>query len=336
LRFLLTTDPGIEDLVVDEVGELQPDASAATEPYGHPGEVRVENASEDRLLRLGTVHHVVEIRAEAEASTLEQVRQVVSAMPFDELTTARSFRVTSACRCGQTLSRMDVQGAAGAVLQKRYGTKVDLEGFEINVRVDLYGKIVVGGIQRTRGSLGNRVRRGKSLRSSLRPTIATAMLRLAGAHRGAGRLTDPMCGAAVIPVEAARINPALELSASDLDAATVEIARGTLLNHGLEIPAHLLDARALGQAHAEHFDYIVTDPPYGLRQAKRARLTALYRDLLTSFAQALRPTGRVVIIVVKHRVFLAALERTALRIVHERTVTAGSIRPRIFVLERLP
>jgi putative N6-adenine-specific DNA methylase/tRNA (guanine6-N2)-methyltransferase len=211
---------------------------------------------------------------------------------------------------------------------------VDLEGFEVNVRADLYGTRLVAGIQRTRDSLGNRVRRGKALRSSLRPTVAAAMLRLAGAHRGPGRLADPLCGAAVIPVEAARVNPELEIEASDWDAPTVEVARATLRNHGLEIPVRVLDARALGASCGTPFDYIVTDPPYGMRQAKRARLTAFYRELLESFTGALAPAGRIVVIVVKHRVFEAALERTGLRVAHRRPVVCGSIRPRIFVLER--
>jgi putative N6-adenine-specific DNA methylase/tRNA (guanine6-N2)-methyltransferase len=332
--FLLTTDSGIEDIVAEELCERQPGASVSLEPYGCPGEVRVEGAPVDDLFRLGTIHHVIEIRAEAEATTLDDVREALSGVALDELSTAASFRVTSACRGEPTLSRMDVQGAAGAVLKNRYGTKVDLEGFEINVRVDLYGRRLVAGIQRTRTSLGNRIRRGKALRSSLRPTLAVAMLRLAGAHVGPGRLTDPMCGAAVIPVEALRINPALEVSASDWDAATVETAKGTLRNHGLEIPVQLLDARTLGDGHSGHFDTIVTDPPYGLRQAKRARLTAFYRELLVSFEKALRPAGKIAIVIVKHRVFLAALARTGLRVVHQRTVAAGSVHLRLFVLER--
>jgi len=334
MRFLLTTDPGLEDLVVEEWRELSPGAEARIEPYGHPGEVRVEADAADALLRLGTIHHVTELRAETEASTLEDVRRAVREMEFDELASAASFRVTSTCRGETTLAHRDVQGAAGAVLQKRHGTPVDLKGFAVEVCVDLYGRTLVAGLRLTRDSLGNRVRRGKSLRSSLKPTIATAMLRLAGAHRGAGRLIDPMCGAAVIPVEAARGNPALEVSGSDWDAETVEIARGTLRNHGLEIPVGTLDARTLGDRHEAWFDYIVTDPPHGLRQAKRTHTSALYRSLLDSFARALRPGGRLVLVVVKHRAFRAAVERGDLRILHERTVHSGGVHFRIFVLAR--
>lgn len=331
--FLLTTDAGLEDLTADEVRELHPGALISQRPYGRPGQIRVVNASPLDLSRLGTVHHVIEIRGEAQARTLDDVRGTIEGLAFDELSGAASFRVSSVCDGEEQLERIAVQGAAGAVLVRRYGTKVDLQRFAVQVRADLYGRHLVAGLQLTRDSLGNRVRRGRVLRSSLRPTIAAAMLRLAGAHRGGGRLIDPMCGAGVIPVEAARLDPALEVSASDWDPQTVETARRTMRNHGLEIEVRLLDARHLGDAHHEPFDYIVTDPPYGLRQAKRTRLAPLYRSLLESFAGVLAPSGRIVLIAVKHRTFRAALDGTGLRVVAERVVDAGAIRPTIFTLE---
>ncbi len=223
---------------------------------------------------------------------------------------------------------------AGAVLHQRYGTPVDLEGFEVNVRVDLHGAQLVVGIQRTRASLGNRVRRGKALRSSLKPTLAAAMVRLAGAHRGPGRLIDPMCGAGVIPVEAASVNPSLQVEAADWDPPTVEVARGTFANHELALDARVADARRLGHDRPECFDYIVTDPPYGMRQGRRAAIGTLYRELLGSFARALRPNGRLVLVVVKHRTLRAALDPARLRVVRECRTRAGDVPFAIFVLSR--
>jgi putative N6-adenine-specific DNA methylase/tRNA (guanine6-N2)-methyltransferase len=332
MRFLLTTDPGLEDVVVDELREHSPEVEATASTGACRGQVRVVTDDSRMLFRLGTVHHVLELRCEDRARTLDDVRQLIREAPFDELADASSFRVTSVRQGDHEFGRIDLQRAAGAVLVERFGTKVDLEGFEIDVRVDLHGDRLVAGIQRTRDSLGKRVQRGRALRSSLKPTIATAMLRLVGAHRGAGHLIDPMCGSGVISVEAVRLNPGLILSASDWDEQTVETARGTFANHGIEIVPQLADARSLGQRFEETFDYIVTDPPYGVRQARHSRLTAFYTRLLSSFERALKPTGKLAIIVVKHRVFGAALERTGLRIVHERTIQAGTLSPRIYIL----
>ena len=335
MRFLLSGDHGLEDIVVQELRERCPSASARANPHGVPGQIAVEFDDVEPLLQLGTIHHVLEVREEAEVETLEDVRRVIAAATFGELDGARSFRVTSTCRGDLGLEKMELQGAAGAALIRRYTTPVDLEDFEIEVRVDLYGRRLVAGVQRTRVSLGNRIRRGRVLRSSLKPTIAASMLRLAGAHAGPGRLIDPMCGAAVIPVEAARVNPHLEIRASDWDAETVETARGTLRNHGLAFEVRAADARALREETDGLFDYIVTDPPHGIRQARRARLTALYSGLLAAFERVLKPGGRIVVIVVKYRVFVAAVERTGLHIVEQRAVASGSVTRRIFVLEKI-
>jgi putative N6-adenine-specific DNA methylase/tRNA (guanine6-N2)-methyltransferase len=160
------------------------------------------------------------------------------------------------------------------------------------------------------------------------------MLRLAGAHAGKGALADPMCGAGTIPIEAVRINPGLEVAASDWDAETVEVARETIAENGLELPVETLDARNLGEVCPGRFDYIVTDPPYGLRQAKRTSIARLYRGLVDAFGDALKERGRIVLIVVKYRAFLSALEGSSLKILHEREVDLGGIRPRIYVLGR--
>ena len=112
------------------------------------------------------------------------------------------------------------------------------------------------------------------------------------------------------------------------------LARETARDNGVELELRVADARDLGSTFPGAFDWIVTDPPYGLRQARRTSLTRLYVRLLDSFAAAVAPGGRIALVAVKHRVVRAALERTALSIVDERTLETGGIEPRIFVFER--
>jgi tRNA (guanine6-N2)-methyltransferase len=334
MRFLLTTDPGIEDLVVDEVQERLPDASVHAEPYATPGQVRVETDAVDELFRLATIHHVVQIHAEAEALTLADIRRIVDRVELPEMTDAESFRVTTESSGEHDFTRREIQGAAGAVIQKRYGTRVSLDEFDVNVRVDLYGGHLIAGVQRTARSLSKRIKRTKVLRTSIKPTIAAAMVRLAGAHRGAGRLIDPLCGTGNIPIEAKRMNPRLEVFASDWDGGTVQVARGTIANHDLAIDVRTCDARSLRAVHAAPFDYIVTDPPYGVRLGRRSGVAALYRSLLPSFEEVLTQTGRIVLVVLKFRTFLGALEQSGLKVLSERVVGVGELRPRVLVLTR--
>jgi 23S rRNA G2445 N2-methylase RlmL len=334
MRFLLSTDPGIEDVARDEVLEGGSGAEARAASFGFPGQLCVEIAAVDDLLDLTTVHHVTEIRGEADAETLADIERVVAGIELPELTDADSFRVTSTHSGEHEFTRMDIQRVAGAAIQRRYGTRVDLEGFEVNVRVDLYGRHLVAGVQRTRTSLGNRIKRARALRTSLKPTIAAAMVRIAGAHRGVGRLIDPLCGTGTIAIEAKQINPGLVVRASDWDNETVETARATVANHGLDIEVRLCDARSLCNSYREPFDFIVTDPPYGVRLGKRSNISVLYTALLQSFEAALAVSGRIVLVVLKLHAFRTALGRTGLSIVHQRLIESGGLHPRIFVLER--
>jgi putative N6-adenine-specific DNA methylase/tRNA (guanine6-N2)-methyltransferase len=335
-RHLLIVDPGLEDVAAEEVRDAIPGAVASEKPYGLPGHVAVDAAGGADLRTLATVHHLIAVAHEGTARSLDDVRAAVAATDFPTLEHARSFRVTSALEGEQPFDRRELAGAAGAALVNRYGTAVDLEGFEVNVRADLFGERLVLGVQLTRESLGNRIRRAKSLRSALKPTIAAALVRMAGAHRGTGRLIDPLCGTGTIPIEAARANPALEILASDWDAPTVDVAQETFGNHGLAVPVAQCDARDLAAVHDAPFDYIVTDPPYGVRQAKRIRLGRLYGPLLQSFERVLADGGRVVVVVVKRHAFLEAVGTTGLEVVAERVVDAGGLPLAVYSLERRP
>lgn len=296
--------------------------------------MRVEIDGPAELLRLRTIHHVIALGLEGEVRSIAEIEHLLSGIELGELESAASFRVSSKRRGNHDFKSGDIERAAGGVLHRRYGTPVDLEEFAVEVRVDLIGTRLFAGVQITPGSLGQRILRSGTLRSALKPTVAAAMLRLAGAHRGRGRLLDPLCGSGTIPVEAQLINPLLEVSASDWDADTVEIARQTVANHGLAIEVQTVDARSLKDVYPLPFDYIVTDPPYGVRQAKHTSRSRLYGSLLSSFEEVLAESGKIALVVLKYQAFVAALERSRLRIVDERRVELGRITPRILVLER--
>lgn len=331
-QLLLVTVPGLETVAAAELTELRPDAVLSAAPVELSGFVDARLEFGDDLLGLTTVQHLIELRGTARGGALDDVKALVSAAEFPELAAARSFRVTAERHGDHEFNRVDVQRAAGGILHRRYGTSVDLEEFELEVHVHVSGPHLFAGIRRTPHSLDRRIRRAANLRSALKPTVAAAMLRLVGAHRGEGRLLDPMCGTATIPVEAKRVNPRLEVAASDWDPPTLEIARGTVANHELEIDVRQVDARALAASYPGRFHYIVTDLPYGVRQAKHAGRAALYSDLLASFREVLGDAGRIAVVVLKRRTFMAAVEKAGLDVEHEQVVQLGTITPRIVLL----
>ena len=89
-----------------------------------------------------------------------------------------------------------------------------------------------------------------------------------------------------------------------------------------------------GFAGTDEFDYVVTDPPYGMRQARRVDLARLYTEWLQSFERVLAPAGRIALIVVKHRTLRRALQSTSLQVAHERRIGRGGFEPWMFVFER--
>jgi 23S rRNA G2445 N2-methylase RlmL len=183
MRFLLTTDPGIETIVDDELADARPDAAIRPDPYASGGLVLVElTPPAPELLELATVHHVLELRHDAQAATLDDIRAAAREAALPELEHAASFRVTTERRGQHDFSTIDVQRAAGAVLHERFGTPVDLEQPALEVHVDLHGDRVAIGLRRTSRPLDARIHRSQPLRSALKPTLAAALIR-GGASR---------------------------------------------------------------------------------------------------------------------------------------------------------
>lgn len=330
---LIYVDPGLESVAAEEVRELWPDSRAAPRGGAMSGRVRALLPACAELSRLRTAHHVVELLAEHETASLEDVRAAARALEVPALEQARSFRVTTQRVGRHEFKSEQVAGAVGAALQHRYKTRVDLRHFELEVRADLFGTRLYLGVQRTGRDLGKRIRRARVLRTALKATIAAAMIRLADAHRGrAELLCDPMCGSGTILVEAATINPSLRVFGADWDEPTVAAARGTLANHRLDVPVALADARTIARNIDQLIDVVVSDPPYGMRQGSRTRLDRFYESLLRGVLDALAPGARLVLISPRRKAMLSAIEALPLEVVDERPVETGGLVPRIWRL----
>jgi putative N6-adenine-specific DNA methylase/tRNA (guanine6-N2)-methyltransferase len=259
---------------------------------------------------------------------------------------APGFRVTCHRSGEHPFGSMDVQRVAGAVLQARYGTPVDLESYRIDVRIDLLGPSCQVCLQLTREGLDRRFRRVYQPRITLKTPVAYAMLRLAriggeAAPAGAaGRLLDPFCGSGTILIEAARLFPGLDIVGVDRNPAAVEGARRNVEAAGLSgrIEVRLMDARDISSFYpAGHFRAIVTDPPYGVRLGRAIDYSALYRRLLGEAGRVLAPAGRLVLLVGKRRrpFTRAVFEHGGLSIRHARNVETSGVYPMLFVLEKM-
>ncbi len=351
-QLLFTTNPGLEDIAIDEfarrVAAAAPAAAMPIEaqprPFRLAGHVWVrapDGLDATAIARqMRSIHHVLcPLHGFALGNEpLAQIHAELLRLPIPALATAASFRVTTRRRGRHGFTSIDVQRAAGAALVAHYGRPVDLEHFALHVRVDVIDDFCLVSQQLTEAGLGRRFARAYRPRAALKAPVAYAMLHLAGLHTGGGALLDPFCGSGTILVEAAALNPELELFGSDLFAEAVAGAQANLAELGLAERVHIrqADARALGQHYPEgRFRAIVTNPPYGVHLGQRLDFRRFYYQFLVEAGKVLMPGGLLVMLAWKHGDLVRARRQHggfAPRQV--RVVETGDLYPRIFVLER--
>lgn len=341
-RYLLTTNPGIEDIVAAEVKERI--GARATYPFwGLEGRILVETEAEGQreLLKLRSVYYVMREVGSFPVGTgsggLNDIYRGVRDLHIPEVEGARTFRVTSTRIGTHEYTSIDVQKAAGQAIVERYGKKVDLKGYEVEVIVDVIGRRCWVGVNMTRDSLHKRFERPFDHMAAIKPPLAYAMLRMARIEPGMA-LLDPMCGGGTIPIEAAQVyGPRIRIYGSDISPKALRGAIENAEAAGVSdlIEFKLLDARRIDREFAK-VDRIVTNPPYGVRMGDWEGLKPLYSAFLDAAHRVLKEEGLLVIITLRAVSFRDMIQKKrSFSIAHERVVEAGGLHPHIFVLQKL-
>ncbi|HJP33610.1 MAG TPA: THUMP domain-containing protein [Candidatus Latescibacteria bacterium] len=349
-----TTNPGLEDVVADEfcerlaaIGIPAADLEVELKPLGFSGNIitwlpRVGTDIEAAALRLRSVHHVVrpmygfDLSPNGEGD-LDRIAAQLTLHGVPALEAGDgSFRITTRRSGNHPYGSMDVQQRAGATLVARYGLAVDLDEPDCEVRVDVIGAQCLVGIQLTGESLSRRKQRCFNPHGAIKSNVAYAMLRFA--RLSCGRILDPFCGSATIPIEAAQVFPDLEIVASDYSARAVDGARLNVTAAGLDqrIDVQHLDVADLAGIHSEaSFDAIVTNPPFGVRLGRGMDFLAFYSRVLDAASHLLKPGGLLVFLAWKRGVIDRANHpHDHFRRNHVRVVETGGIFPRVYVMER--
>ena len=133
---------------------------------------------------------------------------------------------------------------------------------------------------------------------SLRPSIAAAMVRLAGAAPGQVVL-DPMCGAGTILAEQIELSKQrkagrIETWGGDLEPNALRAAAANLRKVGPTLLARW-DTRALPLA-ADSVDRVVSNPPFGKQLSSPDQVGPLYRGLVRECDRVLKSGGKVVLL----------------------------------------
>jgi len=209
VRFLASTNRGIESVAAEEIRSLVGGSPAVH----HPGMVTFE-ADENALYtlhrRARSLHRVLIERIRAEFGSLQDIYDIACRLGVTSLLAPDQTFAVRAKRHGKhDFGSPDVERVVGQPIVDTYRTAtatrlpVDLDDPSVVIRVFVrHGRVLIA-VDATGGrSLHRRWYRSVEHDAALRPTLAYAMLHVAG-YDGTSRLVDPMCGAGTIPIEAA-------------------------------------------------------------------------------------------------------------------------------------
>lgn len=355
-RLHLSTNPGLESLLVQDLQERGPAGRAEHLPQA--GWVAWETeAPLQQMLEVArgcrVAHHVHRPVTTLElepAHALSQVRDALSRLHIAELEPEGTrFRVTGTREGEHPFTSVELASAAGAGIRDRIDRPVRMRGYDVDVHVHLRGTTCQISVRHTREPLSRWLHRPYTPRVSLHPGLAWALLRLAsrgGKPRGygssggeaPGAILDPFCGAGTILLVAGELWPNTRLCGSDISPPKVAGARENLDAHGLLDRADLRqgDARQLTELWAGHrFDAVVTNPPFGKQLGADTNFDRLYWRLLSGLVPLTPPGTPVLVLVHKRGPFKRALREVgAYELVHARVVDMGGVFPVIYLLRR--
>jgi 23S rRNA G2445 N2-methylase RlmL len=173
------------------------------------------------------------------------------------------------------------------------------ENASVEVWLTIDNETAVCGLRLSDRSMRHRTYKVEHLPASLRPTLAAAMVRLAGI--GPGQLVlDPMCGAGTILAEAIDAGQdgrgeRPRFGGGDHDRSAVRMAAANLGRWRPDLLARW-DATRLPLADG-CVDRIVSNPPFGKQLGAPEEIGPLYQRMVREYDRVLRPGGRTVLLV---------------------------------------
>ncbi len=353
MRFVATCNPGLEDLLAREVVEETGGRARLLWERRGRGRAAFEAPHSELILhalaRLRSSHSVYLLQAEARVSKtregLEEIAGLVRGsgvhrfIPWGGSFAVRAERLGE----GHEYTSIDVARVAGEAVIEAYKAEY---GVRPDVRLDAPSTIVYVEVDDNTARVGLELlgevsmhRRGYRVYdhpASLKPTLAYALLRLAGA-RDSSVILDPMCGGGTVAIEAALLFEDARIVCSDKNPRHVEGAMANAMAARVwrRIEFLVADARRIHEVLGEEsVDYVASNPPYGIRLGDPRSVRRLYRDFIPSLARALRPGGRAAIVTTESGYVERAARTSGLRLAHARKVRHGDLWVTLMVLER--
>jgi len=374
LKFFATTVIGLEDIAAMEVERLI--GSKAEQDVGR---ILFEGQVSDIYmlnLKARTINKLFILLYRSNFESLDEIYKIARNLDYTwMIDPQQSFAVRTERVGVHDFTSMDVSKVIGQAIIDSYMNaagkrlKVDLDEPDVEVHCLVRNNEFLMGVNTTGVSLHKRRYRVYNHPAALKPTIASAMLKIGGWPQNK-RLLDPMCGGATIPIEAALeakgIPPGkwredfafLKLkicSREDYEKLKAKETEGRRLENeftlfamekfakhmkgGIEnakkagvyeaINFKIGDATRTGDYPDVNFDLVVVNPPYGLRANPKEGVRKLYEKFLQALKNRLAGATLILITAASKR-FREAAENTGVIISDERKVWHGELLTSIF------
>lgn len=319
--------PGLEDVAADEITR---DLRGEVKKSGKEVVAFRVGELDDRLLRLRTVEDVFLLAWGSDELThrpsqdLDRIRQWTRKAPWDRLLKIHhgihpkpkgkpTYRLITQMEGTHGYRRMDAGRALAEGLAGVFPAswKQAQENAAVEVWLTIHGCTAVCGLRLSDRSMRHRPYKLEHRPASLRPSVAAAMVRLAGAAPG-DLVVDPMCGAGTLLAEQAELARQrgagrVRIMGGDVETSAVRAAAANLRGFRPELLARW-DARRLPLAKAS-VDRVVTNPPFGHKLGTPAELGQLYQRVVADCDRTLKAGGRAVLLVGDAAPLLEAVRR---------------------------
>ena len=366
MEFYATTPPGIEDIAAEEIANL---CGAITDIKKDKGRIFFSASIKD-IPKLNYCARCTErfvlLLKRGNLISLNDLYLEIKEIDFEFLN-EKSFAIRSMRTGSHEFTSMDIARVAGQAVidsfMEQYGKrlKVNLNNPDVIVRVDVIEDEYLVGIDTTGDSaLHKRWWRVYNHPAHLNSTIAVAMLKLAEWKSGKS-LLDPMCGSGTILIEAALMALGIapgknrefafsklhdfskfyEFNSCEDKFDQIGEIRG-IEKFRKHVEGAKRNAENAGVSNLINFDVgdvkdvkgsyecIVTNPPYGLRIARKGVIKKLYDTLCKTLKRCL--IGKAVLITSEDKVMEKCLKENSLKVEHERYVKYGGLLTKIFVV----
>ncbi len=339
-KLLLTTVPGIEDLLLEEASRyLAGKADIETGRVLFHCE-KALTAKELSLLisQLALLEKAYVVLVDTPIDDLNDVKgslEEILDILKEILYPSASFAV-KAERVGEfSFTSIDLAKEVGSFIQSMdFHPPVSLDDPDVLFYAEVVnGKFRLGIDLSPFISLRDRGYRVYIHPSMLNPIVARALCRIARLRDGEF-LLDPMCGGGTILIEGL-LETQAEALGLDIRKKHVDGAKLNAQRAGVNADFAVADIRMLARTLRRVVDVMATNPPYGIREKAVGGLRKVHESLFKGAQELLKEGGRLVLLSpLKNTVIHSAEKTSNLVLVECRRIVLGGLTSYIFLYER--